>query len=63
MFHYRIHVGIGLSELIMLRSIDNVPILYLNKYSLNYLPSLDIDMMYIDNVVYIDMNQMLISFE
>ena len=39
MFHYHIHVGLGLSELIILRSIDNVPTLYPNKYNLNYLPT------------------------
>ena len=39
MFHYHIHVGIGLSELITLISIGDVPTLYLNKCSLNYLPT------------------------
>ena len=35
----------------------------INIVYITYLHSLDIDMMYIDIVVYIDMNQMLISFE
>ena len=39
MFHYHIDVGTGLSELIILISIDNVPTLYPNKYSLNYIPT------------------------
>ena len=39
MFHYHIHVGTGVSELIILISIDNVSTLYPNKYSLNYLPT------------------------
>ena len=55
------HVGIGLSALIIFISIDNVPTLYPNKYSLNNLPTqFNIDMMYIDIEVSIDMNQMLI---
>ena len=43
MLHYHIHVRRGLSELIILISIDNVPTLYQNKHSknnsLNYLPA------------------------
>ena len=43
MFHYNIHVPRGLSELIVLISIDNVPALCQNKYSknnrVNYLPT------------------------
>ena len=39
MFHNHIHVGIALSELIILISVDNVPTLYPNKHSLNYLPT------------------------
>ena len=39
MFHYYIHVGTGLSELITLISIDNVPTLYPKKYGLNYSPT------------------------
>ena len=58
------HVGIGLSALIIFISIDNVPTLNPNKYSLNNLPTqFNIDMMYIDIEVSIDMNQMLIYFE
>ena len=48
------HVRTGLSELIILISIDNFPTLYQNKY----LHSLNIF-----KVVYIDENQMLIASE
>ena len=39
MSHYCIHVGVGLSELIILISMENVPTVYPNKYSLDYLPT------------------------
>ena len=38
-FNNLCYVGIGVSELIILISIDNVHTLYPNKYSLNYLPT------------------------
>ena len=60
-FHYHMHVRTELSELMILISIDNVPT-RINRVKTigltTYLHSLDIFKM-----VYIDVNQMSISFE
>ena len=61
MFYYHIDVCTGLSESIILISIDDVPTLYQYKYSIPstaYLHSLDIFKM-----MYIKVDQMLIYFE